>query len=60
MNIRNEFKINELIQYRMRLKEEVRELVMAAEAKKLEIRYISSQIDLLSINQLEIDFDESK
>ena len=54
----NEIKINELIQYRMRLRQKVKELLIEAEEKKLEINYINSQLELLRINQLEIQFED--
>jgi hypothetical protein len=54
----NEIKINELIQYRMQLRQKVKELLIEAEVKRLEINYINSQLELLRINQLEIQFED--
>lgn len=54
----NEIKANELIQYRMHLRQKVRELLIEAEAKKIEINYINQQLELLRINQLEIQFED--
>lgn len=56
----NEHKINELIQYRMHLRQKVKELLIEAEAKKLEINYINQQLELLRINQLEIQFEDER
>ena len=56
----NEIKANELIQYRMHLRQKVKELLIEAEAKRIEINYINQQLELLRINQLKIQFDDER
>lgn len=52
--------IHELIQYKMLLKQDILNLKREVKLKELDLKYTEERIELLSINQLEIDFDESK
>lgn len=54
----NEHKINELIQVKMQLESRVKQSKLDIRMMEAEIKFIKEQIDLLSINQLEIEFDE--
>jgi hypothetical protein len=53
----SEYRVTELIQVKMRLEQRVKELKMEIRLAEAEIKFLKEKIELLSINQLEIDFD---
>ena len=54
----NEHKINELMQVKMSLEVRIKQSKLDLKMMEAEMKFIKEQIDLLSINQLEIEFDE--
>lgn len=52
-----DYRITELIQVKMRLEQKIKEHKMEIRLAEAEIKFLKEKIELLSINQLEIDFD---
>ena len=51
-------KINDLHQYKMHLENKIIDYKMIVRLAEAELKYTLEQIEILSNNQLEIDFDE--